>query len=539
MPDNNEYDILVVDDDEPIVKNMRRVLRRKGFTRVISALNAEQGIKLLETASPPFFLIMSDQRMPGMNGSQFLEKSIMLSPESRRMLMTGYSDFDAIIDAVNKGEIHQYITKPWNNDDLVLRIMGELEKYKSFQERRRLYRITNRQNARLFDLAGVRKKEIDRFIETLKQKKQEIDRLKAEIREAKNKAALKENFAGIDELLSRTITMNAANLSNAFRITGRELISMMQAIAARNMLEFSPGNIQVTPAIINTLDDETFDLIDRIIENVIIASEDRLFSICSDPDTDTASDNYTKIPEFDELAVNDGFITEHERRLARAALEELRQSSEALTIDRVLLEKGFLKRRDVSRIFAKLAMLQTRVSDREFARMLLNRELVSKKDIDRAFLKQINTFESSGITLLLGDILVKFKAIPPEIRDEIMAAQDRGKALKPPCTDQKAEKQEDQGDHQTDSGFIELEIAKDRLSAWIWIPSSMLGKDDIEPIKNIIRTKSIKYGIVDDNVIKAFIKNCKTSNEKLVIARGIAPRHGKPSKNHLSFQYRP
>ena len=530
MPDNSEYGILVVDDDEPIVKNMRRVLRRKGFTRVISALNAEQGIKLLETATPPFFLIMSDQRMPGMNGSQFLEKSIMLSPESRRMLVTGYSDFDAIMNAVNKGQIHQYITKPWNNDDLVLRIMGELDKYKSFQERKRLYRITNRQNAKLFDLAAARKKEIDRFAATLKQKKQEIDQLQAAIIEAENKASLGNNFAGLDELLSRTITMNAANLSSAFRITGRELISMMQAIAVRSMLKFSPGNIKVNPSIINTLDDETFDLIDRIIENVIIASEDRLFSICSVPDTNTTSDNYTKVPEFDELAVNDGFITENERIQARAALEELQPSSGSLTIDRVLLEKGFLKRRDVSRIFAKLAMIRTRISDRQFAQMLLNRELVSKKDIDRAFLKQMNTFENSGITLLLGDILVGFKAISPEIRDEIMAAQDREKTMKP-HTDQKTEDQVRQTDKpDTRGGFIELEVAKDRLSAWIRIPLSMLGKNDIEPVKNVIRTSAIKYGIIDDAVIRAFIKNCKNPNEKLIIARGIAPKHGKPSK---------
>ena len=59
MADNIEYGILVVDDDEPIVKNMRRVLKRKGFTKIMSALNGEQGIKLLETARSPFFLIMS------------------------------------------------------------------------------------------------------------------------------------------------------------------------------------------------------------------------------------------------------------------------------------------------------------------------------------------------------------------------------------------------------------------------------------------------------------------------------------------------
>ena len=82
MSDNSEYPILVVDDDEPIVKNMRRVLRRRGFTKVVSALNGEQAIKLLETAQTPFLLVMSDMHLPGLSGSEFLEKSILLSPES-------------------------------------------------------------------------------------------------------------------------------------------------------------------------------------------------------------------------------------------------------------------------------------------------------------------------------------------------------------------------------------------------------------------------------------------------------------------------
>ena len=120
MGETSDYAILVVDDDEPIVKNMRRVLKRKGFNKVISALNAEQGLGLLESAGEKFFLILSDQRMPGMQGSEFLEKSILISPESRRILITGYSDYDAIVDAVNEGSIHQYLSKPWDNDDLLL-----------------------------------------------------------------------------------------------------------------------------------------------------------------------------------------------------------------------------------------------------------------------------------------------------------------------------------------------------------------------------------------------------------------------------------
>lgn len=214
-----EHAILVVDDDEPIVKNMRRVLKRQGFAKVISALNAEQAIKLLEDTRNHFFLIMSDQRMPGLSGSEFLERSILLSPESRRMLVTGYSDYDAIVDAVNKGEIHQYIAKPWNNDDLVLRIRNELDIYLGFQERKRLFKLTKHQNAKLFDMAAKQKKDLDRFTGQLETKKEEIEALVQALSEAKAEAEYKEVFLGLDELLSRTITMNQKNLVEAFRIS--------------------------------------------------------------------------------------------------------------------------------------------------------------------------------------------------------------------------------------------------------------------------------------------------------------------------------
>jgi len=243
MSDNSEYGILVVDDDEPIVKNMRRVLRRKGFTKMVTALNGDQAIKLLETTQPPFFLIISDQRMPGMSGSEFLEKSIFLSPESRRMLLTGYSDYDAIIDAVNKGEIHQYINKPWDNDDLLVRIMTELEIYKNFQERKHFYNVTKKQNAKLFDLAATQKKELNKFTIALGNRKEEVDMLVQELKDAKEKAEFKEVFLGLDELLSRTITMNKKNLIEAFKIARKEADSMMDSISHRNKIALKARSI--------------------------------------------------------------------------------------------------------------------------------------------------------------------------------------------------------------------------------------------------------------------------------------------------------
>ena len=491
MTDNSEYSILVVDDDEPIVKNMRRVLRRKGFTKVVSALNGEQGIKLLETTQPPFFLIMSDQRMPGMSGSEFLEKSILLSPESRRMLVTGYSNFDAIIGAVNKGEIHQYISKPWDNDDLLLRIMGELDIYKNFQDRKHLYNVTKRQNAKLFDLASSQKKELKKFTAGLETKKEEVELLVQSLKEAKEQAEFKEVFLGLDELLSRTITMNKNNLTDAFKMARKEVISMMEIITDRNKLSFSPESAKDEPDL-NELEDEIFEIIDQIIENVVIAVEPDLFGIASEPSTGVVIDDYKEIPGFDELAFNDGFITKGEREKAIDELEEKEaEISVGLTIDKVLVKNDFLRRQDLSRIFAKLAMIETRLLDRELAKMMMNREIAFKKDIDRAFRKQLNNFEDSGVAMLLGDILVESEIITPEIRDEVMAAQDRtGK--KKSVVDQSSQFSSEFG------AFVDLQISEDRVQVWIRVPKTVQGTTDIEPAKDFIKNRGIKYVIVDD-----------------------------------------
>ncbi|MBU2431055.1 MAG: DUF342 domain-containing protein, partial [Proteobacteria bacterium] len=499
-------------------------------TKMVSALNGEQGIKLLETTQSPFFLIMSDQRMPGMSGSEFLEKSILLSPESRRMLITGFSNFDAIIDAVNKGEIHQYISKPWDNDDLLLRIVGELEIYKSFQERKRLYNITKRQNAKLFDLAATQKKELQKFADALKEKKDKVENLTQALKDAKEQAEFKEVFLGLDELLSRTITMNKPNLIAAFKIARKEVNAMMETIYDRHKFSFQMDGTASANMEVDDLDDAVFDIIDQIIENVVISVEPNLFGIGSEPVAGIVIDDYTQVPGFDELAFNDGFLTKGEREKALEELEAKEtETATGLTIDKVLIKNEFLRRQDLSRIFAKLAMIETRLLDRELAKMIIDRELASKKDVDRAFKKQLNNFEDSGVAALMADILVESEVITREVRDELMAAQDR--------TGKKKSTIDESSQFSSEFGaFVDLQISEDRVQAWIRIPKSVHGTTDIEPIKALMKKRGISYGIVSDTEIRRFLKDCTDPHEKFVVAQGIAPSVGKPARIIYHFK---
>ncbi len=127
--------VLVVDDEETYLRTLRRILR-KDFN-VLTAGSGPEGIEVLEQ-NKDVALIMSDQRMPFMTGSDFLSEALKLAPDSIRFLITGYSDLDAVVEAINTGHIYRYITKPWNPDELLIDVRRAVEHY-----------LTSRENVRL------------------------------------------------------------------------------------------------------------------------------------------------------------------------------------------------------------------------------------------------------------------------------------------------------------------------------------------------------------------------------------------------------
>jgi response regulator RpfG family c-di-GMP phosphodiesterase len=146
-----EHTLLLVDDEKAITRALHRLFRKEGY-HILTAESGLIGLEKLHQLEEPVSMIISDQRMPEMNGAKFLEKSKAICPEAIRYLLTGYSDLDAVIQAVNKGEIHRYLTKPWNDNDLLLQVAQSLEHYELVSENKRLTALTAAQNAKLNDL---------------------------------------------------------------------------------------------------------------------------------------------------------------------------------------------------------------------------------------------------------------------------------------------------------------------------------------------------------------------------------------------------
>ena len=115
-------DILFVDDEKNVLQSLKR-LCIDDYHSVLLANSGEEALEILNN-NPNIGLIVSDQRMPAMTGSEFLEKAKEMLPDAVRILLTGYSDINAVADAINRGGAYRYITKPWNDEEL-LQIIGD------------------------------------------------------------------------------------------------------------------------------------------------------------------------------------------------------------------------------------------------------------------------------------------------------------------------------------------------------------------------------------------------------------------------------
>ncbi|MBK1439399.1 response regulator [Parapedobacter sp. ISTM3] len=106
--------ILYVDDEENNLISFRATFRLK--YKVYTALSGREAIQLIKER--PINVIITDQRMPQMTGVEFLEEVIKVNPDPMRILLTGYADMSAVVDAVNKGKIFHYLSKPWSEEEL-------------------------------------------------------------------------------------------------------------------------------------------------------------------------------------------------------------------------------------------------------------------------------------------------------------------------------------------------------------------------------------------------------------------------------------
>lgn len=146
-PSRPERTFLVVDDEPDILDAIQRLFRKD--YRVLTARTAREALEIVEDEDVQ--VVMSDQRMPRMSGIEFLATLRETHPEIVRVLFTGYSNIDHVIDAINEGHVYRYISKPWKPAELKLFVAQAFEYYESRRERQQLLERLTSANERLED----------------------------------------------------------------------------------------------------------------------------------------------------------------------------------------------------------------------------------------------------------------------------------------------------------------------------------------------------------------------------------------------------
>ncbi|MDT7827335.1 adenylate/guanylate cyclase domain-containing protein [Pricia sp. S334] len=166
------FNILYVDDEENNLISFRAALRRH-FT-IFTALSGEEGMEIVKQND--IHVIVTDQRMPGMTGVQFLQR-LPDEPDSIRMILTGFSDIEAIIEAINTGRVYRYITKPWDKDELKITIDNALEAVNLRRHNKHLIKELKDHNDKLEETVAQRTLEIEKKSLQLQSEIEKSDKL--------------------------------------------------------------------------------------------------------------------------------------------------------------------------------------------------------------------------------------------------------------------------------------------------------------------------------------------------------------------------
>lgn len=227
--------VLVVDDDENVVKVIGMILKKLGVAFEY-AFNGEDALEKIRQAPRPFSMVIADQRLSGIKGIDLLEKCQTLMPDTMRCLITGYPDIDVIIDGVNRGAINSYLSKPWNNLELLKMIRRELEKYEKIMENNRLFNLAKEQNTKLYALSRDLRKRRMAYRKISRELSRDIFEVEQEIINTRKDAEGWEERAWEDirrELRSHGL-LDKKRLIAFYGDLVRELYEQFQDIAVRN-----------------------------------------------------------------------------------------------------------------------------------------------------------------------------------------------------------------------------------------------------------------------------------------------------------------
>ena len=238
-----------------------------------------EGLNKLRTAQKPYSLIISDQRMPEMSGVQFFAQAKDIFPDAVRILLTGYADSDAIIDAINKGGVHLYFTKPWHEEEILLHIKQSLSKVEILAE-----------NKRLVELIKIKNKELLKLNKTLEKKaKEKTNDLLAQTEKLKESYKKSQIILdGIVKTLSKIVETRdpytsghedqvakiACKIAKEMKLTEEQISSIHISATLHDIGKISvPSEILTKPSVLSNLEREIIKTHCKVANDILINIE--------------------------------------------------------------------------------------------------------------------------------------------------------------------------------------------------------------------------------------------------------------------------
>jgi len=207
-PNQEKFKILMVDDEENILSSLKRLFFEEDY-EVLTATSGREGLDILEKND--IAVVISDQKMPEMSGTEFLAKAWKISPDSARIILTDYADARVAIEAINRGKACAFITKPWDDNEVILTVKNAVERYGLVRENTHLTGLTQKQNQELKKWNEKLESCVLQQTIDLKKQNEELKGLNQEL--AKNLKDSVTAFSNLIELRDKTVGSHSTNVA--------------------------------------------------------------------------------------------------------------------------------------------------------------------------------------------------------------------------------------------------------------------------------------------------------------------------------------
>jgi len=243
---NSDSTLLIVDDEIEILKSIQRQFRRK--YRVVAAQNASKAFSTL--AQEDVHVIISDQRMPEMTGTEMFDKIKNTYPDAIRIILTGYSDIQAVIDAINNGNVYRYITKPWDLDELEEIVENAFERFWLIKGNQQLLTELKKTNEKLENEIHERKIAEDALKKHRVLLEDQVKKRTAQLQQMNQELLVAKELA---EKANKSKSFFLANMSHDIRTPMNGIIGMLDILKETSLTEVQHSYLDIISSSADTL----------------------------------------------------------------------------------------------------------------------------------------------------------------------------------------------------------------------------------------------------------------------------------------------